>query len=103
VKPFWGDIKRWIHTETGSHINLSHTEVILGTPDDISPVFDLFYITAKMHIYACKHQNTLPKLEGFIKRIELIKLIEKYIAIKNNKLHLFNQKWFIDNNDNTYP
>jgi hypothetical protein len=53
---------------------------MLGTPSDIAPVFDLFYIIAKMHIYACKIQNTTPKVEGFFKRIEHIKSIEKYIA-----------------------
>ncbi len=37
-----------------------------------------------MHIYACKYQNNEPKVGGFIKRIERIRSIKKYIALKNN-------------------
>ena len=74
---------------------MSNTDIILGTMLKMPPIFDLFIITAKMHIYACKFYNTIPKVEGFIKRIENIRNIEKYIPTKNNKTNLFNQKWLI--------
>ena len=43
VIPFWDGVKRWIHVEASTHIALSHREMLLGTPDDIAPMFDLFY------------------------------------------------------------
>ncbi len=48
-----------------------------------------------MYIYCCKFQNIVPGIEGFAKRIADIKHIEKYIAVKNNKIQAFNQKWLI--------
>ncbi len=35
-----------------------------------------------MHIYAGKYQNNEPRVDGFIKRVEHVRSIEKYIAVK---------------------
>ncbi len=43
----------------------------------IALAFDLFYKIVKIHKYACKYQNSEPKVDGFIKRVEHIWLIEK--------------------------
>ncbi len=50
-----------------------------------------------MQIYTCKFQMVESKLEGFLKRIENVYNIEKYIVTKNNKTHIFNPKRFIEN------
>ncbi len=42
-------------------------------------------MTENLHIYACKYHNNEPKVGGFIKRIERIRSIEKYIALKKKK------------------
>ncbi len=34
-----------------TYINFTSSEILLGTPEDIPPLFDLFLITAKMHMY----------------------------------------------------
>ncbi len=81
--------------ETDTNINFSSSEIILGTTSDIPPIFDLYLTIAKMHIYCCKFQNIVPSIEGFAKRIADIKHIAKYIAVKNNKIQAFNQKWLI--------
>ena len=78
-------------------MNLSYTEILLGTPNDIPPIFDLFISVAKMCIYCCKYQNTIPKIANFTARIDSIKQVEKYIAVKNNTTNAFNDKWFITN------
>ncbi len=41
--------------ETDTYINFTSSEIILGRAEDIPPLFDLFLITAKMHIYYCKY------------------------------------------------
>ncbi len=62
--------------------------------------FICIYNYCKKHIYVCKFQMLEPKLEGFVKMIENLYNIEKYIAIKNIfKKHIFKQKWFIENAD----
>ena len=59
--------------------------------------YDLILIVGKMHINYCKVAKKIPCIDGFKKQIENIKDVEKYIAIKNNNIHLFNKKWFIEN------
>ncbi len=95
VKPFLRDVNNWIKSETDCHINFSDTEIILGTPSDVAPIFDMYHIIAKMHIYCCKYQNVVPNLQNFLSRVNNIKFTEKYIAIKNNSIPKFNQKWLI--------
>ncbi len=67
VVPFWTSFKAWSSTQTDTNINISSTEIILGTPSDTPPIFDLYLTIAKMHIYCCKFQNTVPGIEGFAK------------------------------------
>ncbi len=66
--------------------------MLLSTPEDTPPLFDLFLITAKMHIYYCKFKGIFPNLDGFIRRVNNIKCIEKYIALKKqqNKIAIKN-------------
>ncbi len=85
---FWREVKRWMQKETNTWINFSSSEILLRTPEDTPPLFDLFLITAKMHIYSCKFKGIIPNLDGFIRRVNNIKYIEKYIAVENNKTSL---------------
>ncbi len=36
---------RWIQKETDTYINFTSSEILLGTPEDTPPIFDLFIIT----------------------------------------------------------
>ncbi len=101
VKPFLAEVGNWIRAETQCHINFSQSEILLGMPNEVHPVFDLIYTIAKMFIYYCKFQNTVPTIQGFINRINNIKETEKYISIKNNTMEKFNKKWFIVEGDHT--
>ncbi len=99
IQTFWREVKKWIQKETDTYINFTSSEILLGTPQDFPPLFDLFLITAKIHIYYCKFKGIIPNLDGFIRRVNNIKCIEKYIAVKNNKIQVYNQKWFTTNED----
>ena len=96
VKPFWRDVQIWILNETGASVDLSSKEILLGTPETLPPIYDLFNMIAKMYIYSCKINNSQPSIQGFTNRLMNIKQTEKYIAVKNNKLKQFNEKWFIE-------
>ncbi len=85
VVPFWTSVKAWISIKTNININFSSTEIILGTPSDIPPIFDQYLTIAKMHIFCCKYQIIVPGIEGFAERIADIKHIEKHIAVKKYK------------------
>ncbi len=62
---------------THANLNFSITEIILGTPSDIPPIFDFYLTIAKLHIYCCKFQNSVQGIEGFAKRIADINYTEK--------------------------
>ncbi len=66
-------------------IYFTSSEILLGTPEDTPPLFDLFLITAIINIYYCKCKGITPNLDGFIRRVNNIKCIEKYIAVKKKK------------------
>ncbi len=85
IQSCWREVKRWIQKETDTYINVTSSEIQLGTPEDTLPLFDLFLTTAKMHIYYSKFKGIIPNLDGFIRRVNNIKCIEKYIAVKTTK------------------
>ena len=95
VKTFWKDVFKWSKKALGTVINFSNSEIILGTPEKIEPLFDLVLIVGKKHINYCKYKNLTPNIDGFRKQIEDVRAVEKYIAVKNKKLHVFHKKWFI--------
>ncbi len=91
---FWREVMRWKQKETDTS-----SEILLGTPEDTPSLFALFLITTTMHIYYCKFKGITPNLDGFIRRINNIKCIKRYIAVKNNKTQVYNQKWFATNQE----
>ncbi len=99
IQTFWREVKRWIQKETDTYINFIGSEILLGTPEDTPPLFDIFLITAKMQIYYYKFNGIIPNLDGFIRRVNNIKCIENYITVKNNKTQVYNKTWFITNED----
>ncbi len=73
VKPFWENVRTWVNSQTGINIVMNISEMLLGTPQEIPPVIDLFYTVAKMYIYNCKFNKTQPQMKVFISRVMNIK------------------------------
>ncbi len=74
----------------------------MGCPKEAPPIFDLYVIVAKMHIYSCKFDGCVPTVQGFTRKMNNIKSIEKYIATTNDNMDKYNKKWLITNEDWTF-
>ena len=93
VRKFWQDVFKQLKEKSDIQIRFSESEMLLGTPDKIEPIFDLVLIIGKMHINHCKYNNSLPNAVIFFKRLEKIQCVEKYIATKRNCIETHNKKW----------
>ncbi len=85
IQTFWREFKRLIQKEIDTYINVTSSDILLDNPEDAPPLFGLFLITAKMRIYYCKLKGITPNLDGFIRRVNNIKCIKFYIAVKTTK------------------
>lgn len=45
-------------------LHTTQFEILLGTPEVVPPVFELFLIIAKMHMFHCKFKNVISKIKG---------------------------------------
>jgi hypothetical protein len=91
VQGVWRDIKEWTLQSIGHQAEISPTAVILGSKT--WPVINMIIMATKLYIYYCKMKRQTPSTEALLKRIEDIKKIERYIAVKNNKINQFERKW----------
>jgi hypothetical protein len=93
TKTIWQTTQEWTRNTTGQILEINPQTAIFGT--NSSSVKDLILITTKMYIYYCKISRTEPREETLSRRLEDNKNTEKYIAVKNNKVRKFEEKWNI--------
>ncbi len=55
-----------------------------------------------MHKDSCKCFGCVPTVQGFTRKMNKIKSIEKCIATKNDNIDKYNKKWLITNEDQTF-
>ncbi len=84
-------------TETLIHLN--DVEILIGYSKDGSPIFDLFIVVAKMHIYTCKLFGCVPIVQGFKTKMKISKSLEKYTSTKNNDIDKYNMNCLITTED----
>ena len=56
-------------------------------------LLDYLLLIAKIHIWDYRRNGVRPYIEGFKSKIKIKFETEKYIAMKNNKLRIFKNKW----------
>ena len=91
IKIFWERVIKWIQNKMGIILQLKVEEKLFG--NNILPIIDLVILIARKCIYFCRCNNQFPQIKGFESRIWDMYYTEKYIAVKNDKLTLFNNKW----------
>ena len=97
LQHFWDTLFVWLMNIYGVRINLSVLEIMLGiineNDDEVLHVFNFCILFAKCYIYNCKVNNDIYLFQSFkqtlINRLE----VEKCIAISNNNLNSFIQRW----------
>ena len=79
---------------SGVHIPLDHAEKILGVRNhQLSNFYNAICIIAKQYIYACRCRKTKPFLSVLIEKIRFEKFVEKSIAMRDNKIDIWQKKW----------
>ena len=90
---FWDNLNKWLgdHLE-GFTVN-SFSHMMLGNVQEKHYLKDFIYLVAKHYIYWCGVQSTQPVLKVMIDKLNHVKSLEKYVATKNNNMHLFLARW----------
>ena len=100
VKDFWNEIGRYIKDTYNVQIQLSMKNVILNS---IAPkkykVVNFLCLVTKQYIYRCRCQQKNLHMSLWRNHVKQVECIEKYIAVKNDKLGIHNRKWLIVQSD----
>ena len=83
----WTQLFSWIHDNTEINIAFTPKDILFGVEN-----LTLFVI-AKQYLYSCRCQEVIPNFNHLMERIKEVISIEKYIAVKKNKLDIHNRKW----------
>jgi hypothetical protein len=92
---FWNSFTRWWNNVSGEHRILSEKDVIIGILDNTvrHETLNACIIIAKWHIYKNKLKESSTFFYKFLCDMKYYLEIEKTIAIKNQKLTKYHQKW----------
>jgi hypothetical protein len=100
VVPFWNNFMRWWNNMTECRLFLDKRSAMtgfMGKIDNIQTI-NACLLLAKWHVYKSKLNESEVFFYKFLGELKYILDIEKIIAIKNGKLHLYNEKWhFVEN------
>jgi hypothetical protein len=93
---FWTSFKNWWRGLTGGDdININRTNILVGflNKHKRRDTLNACTLLAKWHIYKSKLDQSLPFFYKFLCKLKYTLLIEKTIALKNNRLYTYDNKW----------
>ena len=89
----WEALFNWINNKTNTNIIFTTKDILLGITFDEMVVFNCIFIITKQYIYASKCLDQKPDFNQLLSKIKYQKNVEKYTAMKNNKLQFYENKW----------
>ena len=95
---FWKEFERFFHFISKEPVSLTLKDVIIGIIDSKRPLLNYLLLVAKLYLWDCRRTNILPEITGLKHKVKTKFEIEKYVNVKNNTLHNFQQKWAINGN-----
>ena len=93
VQNLWTSLFQWLEQITQVNIRFNKKEILLGIDDATFVMYNAVFILAKHFIYACRCRSLPLNFIALKNNIQYYIQIEKYIAVKNNKLEYHNNKW----------
>ena len=87
---FWHQIQS--HMLRNS-FELNERDVILGLLDFQNSKYNFVILHAKYYIYKCKWDQSKSNYKTFVKILKTCKDIENIIAVKNNRVEIWNNRW----------
>lgn len=90
----WNDFKSWYETNCNKNVDLDYKKIIFGTgTNDSDRLFNLCLILVKKVIFDNRFKNQIPSIVSFKQLIKFHYKLEKQIAMNNNNLCAFMNKW----------
>ena len=101
VRTLWNQLSEYtVQLFPGTTLHITPTNIIFNRiGDGKRNVINFICLLVKQYIYSQRCLKSAISFPIFKNRLMKIRSIEKYIAIKNGKLHLHNKKWY----KTTYP
>jgi hypothetical protein len=96
TKRFWLSFKTWWFGVTeGDDIIINKTNILVGFigKDKRRDTLNACTLLAKWYIYRSKLDQSLPFFYKFLCNLKYVLIIEKTIALKNNRLQTYDKKW----------
>jgi hypothetical protein len=92
---FWNSFTNWWNNKTNDKIKLSEKDVMVGVLDEKGryDTLNACIILAKWHIYKNKLNESAIFLYKFLCDLKYYLIIEKTIAIRNQRTTQYNQRW----------
>ena len=90
----WTQLFSWIYDNSEINIVFTPKDTLLGVENlDNNILYNTLFMIVKQYLYSCRCREILPNFNHLMKSIKEVILIEKYIAVKKNKLDIHNKKW----------
>ena len=64
-----------------------------GIPYTNCPLLNYLILIAKLYLWGCRRNQTLPVITAFSSKVKIKYETEKYICVKTNNMGKFNKKW----------
>lgn len=94
VQKLWEALAKWLKYMYEAEINPSTADIILNNfRGPLADTINIHLLIVKYFIYKCKVANIIPKFNKLSIDIHRIKMIEKFIAVKNRKPKPYNTCW----------
>ena len=96
-KILWTKFFVWLARVSSLKLNYEDKDLLFGIRNNnsIDKLINTLLLIVKQYIYSVKCQERMPNLNELFKKVYKMMLVEKYLAYKNNKPHIFNEKWHV--------
>ena len=94
-KTFWNEFEQNWFSITKERICLAKRDVIIGIITSSCPLLNYLLIIAKLYLWDCRRNETLPNVMAFKFKVQLKDETELYIARTSNNMKFLREKWAI--------
>ena len=93
TKQFWKEFQYYYYTLTREFVCLTLQDVITGILYTNCPLLNYLILIAKLYLWGCRRNQTLPVITAFSSKVKIKYETEKYICVKTNNMDKFHKKW----------
>ena len=93
TKQFWKEFQYYYYTLTREFICLTLQDVITGILYTNCPLLNYLILIAKLYLWGCRRNQTLPVITAFSSKVNIKYETEKHKCVKTNRMDKFNKKW----------